>query len=206
MQQPTTQTSAQIMAAARQQYAAARQREAYLFRQRVEDAWNLLQQWHGTCGKEESAALPKAQLALATMTAFASLPAPDVAKLATPDQGWTMQSVAEHVAREKRLTIEKSPELTAFYAEQSRWGAELNRAQQHAIDQRQAAYDAGAPARLFAKLKQSGIVLGLDAGKLTVPAGCVLAPEDREAIRENKVALVEMVRAEIAAARPLVVA
>ncbi len=206
-----------VMAAARQKFTAAVARDHYVFKQRVEDAWQLLQQWYSRAGVDQDKAGAAASLALSTMTAFAALPDTAVQTLAKPESGWArpntsldnakiIDTLDGFVKNAKMDLIASVPELAAFYAERDRWGEEEARRQQQATQQRQAEFDAAAPARLFAKLKSQGISLGLEGNKLTVPAGVALHPQDHAAIVEHKAGLVLLVREEVAANRPVVVA
>ena len=191
------------MEAAASQFRVAEFRGNGEFRERVAEAWRLLRDWYRDAGMVEERALPIADMAFAAMSVFSGLSPEKVAILDTAERGWVSEAFARVARDKKRELIESLPDLVAFYTERDRRAAEADKVAQQLAQRRQAEFDAGAPARLLAKLRAGGAQLGLEGGKVTLAVGTPISMEDHALVKE---ALVAVLRAEAEAARPMVLA
>lgn len=115
--------------------------------------------------------------------------------------------IAEKVRVDARAAMASQPDLAWFQGEEDAVTAARETAQERSRQEQQARFEAERPAALLKSLRSRKIALSLNEdGKLTVPAGTALGDADRAAIVADRAALVELLTAEIEAARPLVVA
>ncbi len=188
--------------AALQRMIAARDRETITFRPLVLDAWRDLQGWFRSAQHDLAESMRIADLALAAMSDFASMPASDVAALCTPEAGWASAQMSESVKRAKVAVLARHAGIVAYQAERTARGRRVAALNEQTARDRESA----APAQLLARLRSAGVKLTVDRDKITVPAGCQLGPQDLSAVIHHKAALLELLTQEAAASRPLVIA
>ena len=205
-QLPAPANAAALMEAAARQYRVAEFRDGGEFKVMVQEAWGLLRDWFGKAGFNEEKARPVADLAYATMSAFAGMKPEDARTLAVSDSQFRNEVFACESRERKNAVIASKPDLVAFYAERDRRTADAEKVAQQQTQQRQAQFDAGAPAPLLATLRSQGVKISLAGPAIVAPAGNAISEADHAAVREHKHGLVELLKQEEAATRPVVLA
>ena len=115
--------------------------------------------------------------------------------------------IAEKVRADVRAALGSHPDLAWFQSEDDARLAALEAAAALRQADHEAACVRERPAVLLKALRTRKIAVALsDEGKITVPAGTALSDADRAAIKLDRDAIAALLRAEAAAAAPVVVA
>ena len=99
----------------------------------------------------------------------------------------------------RRAAMQSHPALAAVLAAEDAEAARITASQEAIRAQQAAAHEAARPGVLLKALRERGIDLELDRGRLTVSAAAVLSQAEREEAAAVKAGLVEILTAEAAA-------